>query len=92
MHLTASRAACGWRPRLARRQRDRPGSDASAAACWRPTVFQCHGTNGKGPGFDTLAGKSASGAVQGAQVPSLLATEPGEITAATRGYNDAQPS
>ena len=22
--------------------------------------FQCHGTNGKGPGFDTLAGKSAS--------------------------------
>ena len=22
--------------------------------------FQCHGTNGKGPGFDTLAGKSAN--------------------------------
>lgn len=22
--------------------------------------FQCHGTNGKGPGFDRLAGKSAS--------------------------------
>lgn len=22
--------------------------------------YQCHGTNGKGPGFDTLAGKSAS--------------------------------
>lgn len=22
--------------------------------------FQCHGTNGKGPGFDTLAGKSSS--------------------------------
>jgi hypothetical protein len=22
--------------------------------------FQCHGTNGKGPGFDSLAGKSAS--------------------------------
>ena len=22
--------------------------------------FQCHGTNGKGPGFETLAGKSAS--------------------------------
>jgi cytochrome c553 len=21
--------------------------------------FQCHGTNGRGPGFDTLAGKSA---------------------------------
>jgi cytochrome c553 len=21
--------------------------------------YQCHGTNGKGPGFDTLAGKSA---------------------------------
>ncbi len=21
--------------------------------------FQCHGTNGNGPGFDTLAGKSA---------------------------------
>ncbi len=22
--------------------------------------FQCHGTNGKGPGFDSLAGKSSS--------------------------------
>ena len=22
--------------------------------------FQCHGTNGKGPGFDTLAGKSSN--------------------------------
>ena len=22
--------------------------------------FQCHGTNGKGPGFETLAGKSSS--------------------------------
>ena len=22
--------------------------------------FQCHGTNGKGPGFESLAGKSAS--------------------------------
>jgi cytochrome c553 len=22
--------------------------------------FQCHGTNGKGPGFDSLAGKSAN--------------------------------
>lgn len=22
--------------------------------------FQCHGTNGKGPGFDTIGGKSAS--------------------------------
>lgn len=22
--------------------------------------FQCHGTHGKGPGFDTLAGKSAA--------------------------------
>lgn len=22
--------------------------------------FQCHGTNGKGPGFDTLAGKSSA--------------------------------
>lgn len=22
--------------------------------------FQCHGTNGRGPGFDTLAGKSAN--------------------------------
>ena len=22
--------------------------------------YQCHGTNGKGPGFDTLAGKSAA--------------------------------
>ena len=41
---------------------------ATAASAQTPPVgrllasncFQCHGTNGKGPGFDTLAGKSAT--------------------------------
>lgn len=32
-----------------------PSSRLLASNC-----FQCHGTNGRGPGFDSLAGKSAS--------------------------------
>ena len=33
---------------------------APAGRLLASNCFQCHGTNGKGPGFDTLAGKSAS--------------------------------
>ena len=43
------------------------GASASAQTVTIPTgrllasnCFQCHGTNGKGPGFDKLAGKSAA--------------------------------
>ena len=43
------------------------GASASAQTTVSPAgrllasnCFQCHGTNGKGPGFERLAGKSAS--------------------------------
>ena len=52
--------------------------------------FQCHGTNGKGPGFDRLAGKSASDIYHeliefrdGKQGPGIMARH-------ALGYSDAQ--
>jgi cytochrome c553 len=39
-----------------------PGAQAQVVQPGRllaSNCFQCHGTNGKGPGFDRLAGKSA---------------------------------
>ncbi len=52
--------------------------------------FQCHGTDGKGPGFDRLAGKSASDIYHelvefrdGKEGPGIMATH-------ALGYSDAQ--
>lgn len=52
--------------------------------------FQCHGTNGKGPGFDTLAGKSASELYS--EMKEFQAGKEGENIMArhVRGYTDAQ--
>lgn len=52
--------------------------------------FQCHGTNGKGPGFDKLAGKSASEIHK-----ELLEFRSGKegkgiMAAHALGYSDAQ--
>jgi cytochrome c553 len=52
--------------------------------------FQCHGTNGKGPGFDKLAGKSASELYK-----ELLEFRSGKegkgiMAAHVMGYSDAQ--
>lgn len=51
--------------------------------------FQCHGTNGKGPGFDTLAGKSAS-KIHGELLEFQSGKEGDNIMARhARGYIDA---
>ena len=52
--------------------------------------FQCHGTNGKGPGFDTLAGKSAN-EIYGELKEFQSGKEgTGIMTRHAMGYSDAQ--
>jgi sulfide dehydrogenase cytochrome subunit len=52
--------------------------------------FQCHGTNGKGPGFDSLAGKSAS-SIYGDLKDFQSGKEGNGIMARhAMGYTDAQ--
>ncbi len=52
--------------------------------------FQCHGTNGKGPGFDKLAGKSARKLFS--EMKAYQSGEEGEGIMARHamGYSDAQ--
>ena len=52
--------------------------------------FQCHGTNGKGPGFDKLAGKSARKLFK--KMKEYQSGEEGEGIMARHamGYSDAQ--
>lgn len=52
--------------------------------------FQCHGTNGNGPGFDKLAGKSARKLFQ--KMKKYQSGEEGEDIMARHamGYSDAQ--
>ena len=52
--------------------------------------FQCHGTNGNGPGFDKLAGKSARKLLQ--KMKKYQSGEEGEDIMARHamGYSDAQ--
>lgn len=52
--------------------------------------FQCHGTNGKGPGFDRLAGKSASELYS--ELREFQAGKEGQGIMARHamGYTDAQ--
>lgn len=52
--------------------------------------FQCHGTNGKGPGFDKLAGKSASELYK--ELLEFRAGKEGRgiMAAHALGYSDAQ--
>lgn len=93
MHPTASRAAlwlaaAAWLGASATAQAQTPPAGRLLAS----NCFQCHGTNGKGPGFDTLAGKSASELYKDLKEFQLKAsTEPGEIMAKHAwGYTDAQ--
>lgn len=52
--------------------------------------FQCHGTNGKGPGFDQLAGKSAN-SIYGELKEFQSGQEGNGIMARhAMGYTDAQ--
>ena len=52
--------------------------------------FQCHGTNGNGPGFERLAGKSAHDIYE--EMKEMQAGKEGEDIMAkhARGYSDAQ--
>jgi cytochrome c553 len=52
--------------------------------------FQCHGTNGKGPGFDELAGKSARKLYK--EMKEYQSGKEGEgiMASHARGYTDAQ--
>lgn len=52
--------------------------------------FQCHGTNGKGPGFDTLAGKSASEIFEELQSFKSGKEGKGIMAKHALGYTDAQ--
>lgn len=52
--------------------------------------FQCHGSNGKGPGFDRLAGKSANEIYK--EMREFRAGKEGKgiMAAHALGYSDAQ--
>lgn len=52
--------------------------------------FQCHGTNGNGPGFDKVAGKSASKLFK--EMKEYQSGEEGDGIMASHalGYNDVQ--
>jgi cytochrome c553 len=54
--------------------------------------FQCHGTNGKGPGFDRLAGESAAEIYEELIEMRAKATDAGKdiMTKHALGYTDAQ--
>lgn len=52
--------------------------------------FQCHGTNGKGPGFDKLAGKSASSIYSDLKEFQTGQEGNGIMAKHALGYTDAQ--
>lgn len=52
--------------------------------------FQCHGTNGKGPGFDELAGKSASEIYKDLKEFQSGKEGVGIMSKHALGYTDAQ--
>ncbi len=52
--------------------------------------FQCHGTNGKGPGFDQLAGKSVNEIYEELKEFQSGKEGPGIMTRHAQGYTDAQ--
>lgn len=52
--------------------------------------FQCHGTNGKGGGFDTLAGKSANEIYKALLEFRSGKESNGLMTRHSMGYTDAQ--
>ncbi len=52
--------------------------------------FQCHGTNGKGPGFDTIAGKSANEIYQDMKEFQSGQEGKGIMAKHSWGFTDAQ--
>lgn len=78
------------------------GASLLASAAWAQTAtppagrllasncFQCHGTNGAGPGFDTIAGKSVDEIYN--NLREMKSETPGNdiMKAHARGYTDEQ--
>lgn len=62
-----------------------PAGRLLAAQC-----AQCHGTNGNGPGFDELAGKSANELYNELREMKRATKIEGIMDRQTRGYTDAQ--
>ena len=52
--------------------------------------FQCHGTNGRGPGFDSLAGKTASEIYKDLKEFQAGKEGTGLMARHAMGYTDAQ--
>ena len=52
--------------------------------------FQCHGTNGNGPGFDKLAGKSARKLFKKMKKYQSGKEDEGIMASHAMGYSDAQ--
>ena len=64
--------------------------DGTAGRLLASNCFQCHGTDGKGPGFERLAGKSANDIYH--ELVEMRAGEEGDGLMArhAKGYTDAQ--
>ncbi|MBP8286310.1 MAG: c-type cytochrome [Rhodoferax sp.] len=79
--IAGALAVCG----LAQAQTAPPAGRLLASNC-----FQCHGTNGKGPGFDKLTGESASEIYK--ELKEFQAGKEGKGIMAKHamGYTDAQ--
>ncbi|MFZ2237544.1 MAG: c-type cytochrome [Dokdonella sp.] len=67
-----------------------PASVSPPGRLLASNCFQCHGTDGKGPGFDKLAGKSASKLFK--EMKDYQSGKEGEGIMARHamGYSDAQ--
>ncbi|GAB4396191.1 MAG: hypothetical protein OHK0048_00020 [Rhodoferax sp.] len=67
-----------------------PAQTPPAGRLLASNCFQCHGTNGRGPGFDRLAGKSANEIYK--ELKSFQAGKDGNGIMARHamGYTDAQ--
>lgn len=65
-------------------------AESPAGRLLASNCYQCHGTNGRGPGFDELAGKSARELYK--DLKEFQSGEEGDglMAAHARGYSDAQ--
>jgi cytochrome c553 len=63
---------------------------ATAGRLLASNCFQCHGTNGRGPGFDKIAGKSASEIVEKMKSFQTGHEGNGIMARHAQGYTDAQ--
>lgn len=67
-----------------------PAAEPPAGRLLASNCYQCHGTNGRGPGFDELAGKSSRELYK--ELKEFQSGEEGNglMAAHARGYTDAQ--